>query len=328
MYIYSSALSLAALTAFLGVYAENGITYSFTGARFGDNITAYIGARWIGYSKGIPFYYRPFEYSDLLVMHDSHKPYEGHGLSKEIFVRDAPGVDISLDDTMFVMHPFPRETHLNYDDANFMALLRNEIRPKKMTSTITIPEGHRSVALHIRRGGGYDSPLWQNSAITNHPKKPEDALVPEKDHVDKQSPTRIPPDIWYIQMLQYIRKYYPAEPLYVYIFTDDPKPQVFADLYAEALNDPLITFDYCRVDNRHDNNVLEDFFAMMQFECVIRADSWFSEMACRIGRPKIELTPNVCRWEDRKLVVTEVWLRKRHDVEGSYASSSERLHSW
>lgn len=310
----------------LSLLGEIGVTYSFTYGRTGDHITAYIESRWIAYSKGIPFYYRPFKYSDLLEMDTLHRSYENHCL-REVPLKDAKDIDMQAENTLFVMSPFPLNNNIQWDDHGFVTCLRNEIRPKKLDTQITIPQGALSVAIHIRRGGGFDAPLWQEGALTNFQLPAETYAIPEEEYQDKLFPLKTPPDIWYIQMLRYIRKLHPGRPMYVFIFTDDPKPEIFADMYAKALNDPLVTFDY-RASNSHDTNVLEDFFAMMQFDCVVRAASWFSSMACLIGRPKIEIRASDYRWEGRKLIITEIMVRRRHDTEEECKTKHEYLSEW
>ena len=56
--------------------SANGITYSFSGGRFGDNLESYSNARWFSYKHSFEFYYRPFRYSEMLVMHQTHKHFQ------------------------------------------------------------------------------------------------------------------------------------------------------------------------------------------------------------------------------------------------------------
>lgn len=258
-YWYSLGLLFIACLTFHQLSSSNGITYGFSGGRLGDNISAYIHARWIAYSKELDFYYRPFKHSDQLVMHDMHKAYEGHGL-EEIHSKDAIFVDPQAKNTMFFLKWYPKNNNIHWDDIGFISLLRNEIRPKQSLPLVKIPEGYVAVAIHIRRGGGFDGPLWQDSAITHGRSRPHTSDVPDNQYQDWKYPTKIPPDQWYIEMIQYLKNLCPSQSFYVYIFTDDSRPDVFAEMYKNALNNPQILFDYRRTENRHNLNVLEDFF--------------------------------------------------------------------
>lgn len=323
-YWYFEGLLFIACTMLSSCTASNGISYSFShgSARFGDNVLAYVDARWMSYLTGLDFYYRPFTYSRMLAMHDLHKAYKNHEL-KEIHTQDVSVVDPHVSNTLFVLDWGLKNNVVNWDDYGFISLLRNEIRPKKSLSVIQTPEGYLGVALHIRRGGGYDRPLWQNSALSYAEFPPDAYNIPEMLYQDKRFPTRTPPDQWFIQMLRYLRELYPSESMYVYIFTDDPRPDLFAEMYKKELNDPRMVFDYRSEGNSHNKNVLEDFFSMMQFDCVIRPWSGFSQMACHLGRPKIEISPEKYLWEGRKLIITETLIKTRKDTKDLLSSSSE-----
>src|SRR3990167_1085814 len=45
------------------------VTYDFSGGRFGDCIMCYLHAKWISFKYKIPIIFKPFKYSDKLVMH-------------------------------------------------------------------------------------------------------------------------------------------------------------------------------------------------------------------------------------------------------------------
>ena len=53
----------------LNVYAHCAITYGFSGGRLGDNLLRYAHAKWVSYKYNIPLLYKPFNLSQLLVIH-------------------------------------------------------------------------------------------------------------------------------------------------------------------------------------------------------------------------------------------------------------------
>ena len=79
--------------------------------------------------------------------------------------------------------------------------------------------------------------------------------------------------------------------MYVYIFTDDQNPERLANKYAQALDLSNIIFDYRKVDNAYNANVLEDFFSMMQFDVLIRSESSYSLVASRLAKRQLVIYP-------------------------------------
>ena len=66
--------------------------------------------------------------------------------------------------------------------------------------------------------------------------------------------------------------------------------------YQEALMDlPHIHFDCRKQNNGPGANVLEDFFSMMNFNCLIRAGSHFSRFVQRLGKNKVVIYPESIR---------------------------------
>ncbi len=49
--------------------------------------------------------------------------------------------------------------------------------------------------------------------------------------------------------------------------------------------------------NRHDLNVMDDFFALLDFDCLIRPDSNFSICAEILGNHKVVVSPENVTWE-------------------------------
>ncbi len=325
--IYIILTSLFVVLNYSHLLGANGVTHSGDGVRAvidpdnpyystrtGDHLRSYVEARWVAYSKGFDFYYRPFKYSDELMMDQMNRRYSEHDL-KVVNIEDVLLIDPEAENTMFMISAWPANNHIDWKDETFLSILRQEVCLKSPVDLIQIPKGDKTIALHIRRGGGFDHPLWQTSAIVNTSFPLTAYQIPEEQHPDIDFPLRFPPDAWYIQMLKLVREKYPSDILNVYIFTDDPCPEVFAKVYAEQLNDPQIFFDYRPKENSHDQNVLIDFFSLMQFECVIRAESSFSAMACALGRPKLEIYPLKSKWNDKELLILETVVKEE---EGQY----------
>jgi hypothetical protein len=124
---------------------------------------------------------------------------------------------------------------------------------------------------------------------------------------DREHPTRFPPLQFYIDQIKFLYKNLNNAPLFIHIFTDHPNPQILVDKIKKHIDAPNITYSYRKEGNSHDNNILDDLFAMMEFDCLIRPGSSYSKFAQLLGRHKIIIYPTKTTWiEEKKLLVSEV----------------------
>jgi len=263
---------------------KNAITYNFSGGRFGDNLVAYLHAKWISYKYNIPLLYKSFPFSEHLML-SNLELHQGDSFKfrniQTIF--DLKGLKFSTpSSTLFILPYFPEceadyETFLkagkkpfqvDWEDPDFKTEIRKNLSPKNKINTISLPEGYITVAVHIRRSGGVDAPIhftW--------------------------FPLKFPPDSYYIKQIKRIANIYKDKPLYVYIFTDDLHPQKILDFYSKQLSNYNIYLDYNKGFHGPNVNVLEDFYSMSKFDCLIRCQSNFSLMATQLGDFSIVITP-------------------------------------
>ena len=137
---------------------------------------------------------------------------------------------------------------------------------------MAIPQNknHLTVALHVRKGGGHDFSsahmVW---------------------------PLRFPPVSYYAECLYKLSLLYPGRPIYAYIFTDDPNPKEIALELEKKVRSSNITFA-CREENS--SSAIEDLFAMMHFDCLIRSLSNFSLLPTLICNYQVVMTPKQSYW--------------------------------
>ena len=149
-----------------------------------------------------------------------------------------------------------------------------------------------TVALHVRKGGGFDKPL-----STDHNKSAEFS--------DQIWPTKFPPDSYYIEQLQTLRKLIgPQTILDVYLFTHAPDPGALA--YADIIQDTYAYFHYRESGNAHDTNVVEDYYAMACCDCLIRSSSLIAKAAQLLGSHHIILYPIHGYWNGQKVIIDPV----------------------
>src|SRR5579871_2408478 len=284
---YKVSLFLLTIISSYKFIQANGITYELNGGRFGDCIMTYAKAKSLSLKYNVPFFYVPFPYSDRLMLDVFEmRPQRAHpNLTRFKLFNERQIAQEERQNILFVMSYYTPLTDWNdwqhnmfpkkYDE-RLRRELRRHIKPRIPVPLLPIPAGTISVALHVRKGGGFDMPLLTEQTKIDKP-------VDKFHYVDIDFPLKFPPDQYYIDQLKALSEYFNDNPMYVYIFTDDKDPGRLVDKYAKALNKSNISFDFRKTGNAHNEHVIEDFFSMTQCDCLIRGDSSYSRAAHLIG---------------------------------------------
>lgn len=284
--------------------ASSAVTYTFNGGRFGDQLFTYIKAKWVSFIYEIPLLYKPIKFSNQLVLHDHEQHFDKqeakhYKMIKKITHEHTATIDPkneTLYETSLYFLPSIGRLESNFEYNAKVEGFFNELRKGimlKMPMPITpLPKEAISIAVHVRKGSGGDQPLSSEQFFKKAP--------------DKSWPTKFPPDQFYIDQIKKIAQQFPDTYLYVYIFTDYKNPRLLADTYNQAINNQKIVFDCRDSSNQETNTILEDFFAMTKFDCLIRPQSAFSICAQLIGNHKIVLFPEKAVWQGSKLIITDV----------------------
>ena len=306
----SYALVLLSLLSYgQAVAIKSAVTYSFNWGRLGDNLLAYSHAKWISYHYNIPLLYRPFEYSDQMMMHKLEEHLTQDHLSAYHTVIDISQVSsytIEPDaGILYVIPYFPESIverpdprfffyfPIDWQDKKFKAELKKMICPMKRLDRPYVPQDVFSIALHVRVGTGFDIP-----SLADYPKLTAAAWCQLK----------CPPFSFYIQQLKLMLKQFPDKELYIYMFTDHGNPQEFVDYFQNALNNKVKIHTRHGL-NRHNLNVLEDLFAMADselFDCIIRPDSNLSIVASKLADDQLQISPWHCNFINNEYVIDQV----------------------
>lgn len=302
------------------------VTYDFSGGRFGDNLLAYLHAKWISHEYNIPLLYKPFKYSDCLQMDcsETKTPVLTNMKSKILTKRD-----MTIDPEQNVLYVIPyfsevlyeRRMTLNSDwiffkvdwnDPEFLAEIRKMIKPRDPALMYNKPCNDKiCVAMHVRKGGNFDkgdllSDVADNLSNNNY-----------SGYKDYGNALKFPPEHFYITQIKRVSELLNNVPLYVFIFTDDLDPAAIVNRFKMSLHEySNIHFDYRTEGNSDSTNVLEDFFGMIQFDCLIRAQSNYSLIAGKLGNFAIEIAPVTQHWEGAISVIDTVEenIKKDHRV--------------
>jgi len=290
------------------------ITYEFSGGRFGDCLMAYLHAKWLSYKHDIPLLYKPFEYSHQLVLDTAEPHFTG-------FTKPGTMVDKSVhvdarNECIYVVPYFSEVDYernlpwnsnwiyfpVDWQDQQFKSMIQQLIAPKDPSVyQFSLPEGVITVAVHVRKGGGFDNPLLCDTQAVD----PRTNL--SQTFSDYYAPLKFPPEYFYTDALKRLVSLVGDSPIYVFIFTDDSRPHEIAARFEHALSDyPQIRFDYRAQGNAHNANVLHDFFAMTRFDCIIHPLSNFSLVASKLGTYRVQMYPTKHHWEGTTSVIDNV----------------------
>ena len=288
------------------------------GQRLGDRLLLYIAAKITAARNNKIFLYTPFRFSKMFKFHVYEKQYD------EIEQKQ-------LEPILYMVYPYKLQEEkktpscqymtptfgslfdslyaYKFENPAFFNDLKKIIQPMDPLPEFTLPKDKITVAVHVRKGGGYDPPLYsvqyydKEHVLKRRPQQPKNVIGA---YEDIKVPMRLPPEQYYVDQIKMLAKMLHNQPLFVYIFTDDANPRRIANKFNEIIQNPNITFACREQDNRHDTNVLEDFFAMTKFDCLIRPNSHFSMCAQLLGDHKIVIYPKHKKWYGNTLVINEV----------------------
>lgn len=283
--------------------APTAVTYEFSGGRLGDNLITYLHAKWISYKYEIPLLYKPFDYSDEFLFDETESKYSIKHTRKYqrtvLLGREQTVSNNQLKSTLYIVPYFPesacervyfKDRHgayfpyfqVDWKDKKFRALAFEMLKPKKAIRLCECPKDKTTIAIHVRTGGGFDA---QNLSFIQ--------------------PIKCPPETFYLEQLTTICELLPDEELYFHIFTDDRNPAQIANRFQSYLGEERAHFAYRQEGNFHNQNVLEDLFSMMQFDCLIRPESSYSILASILKDYKILIHPDDFAFIKKHPVITK-----------------------
>lgn len=290
------------LLAFATLLGAPQVTYEPSGGRVGDHLITYLHAKWISYKYGIPLAFHPFLFSEAFAVHKLETPLDS---SQEV----VPVTDLSmlnnLEDKVYQIlyvtecmgeylngHPYWHNRpfiHVDWNDQDFIEWVRPCLEPRIPVKLLPLPSDKVTVALHIRRPYGIDG----------------------YESVYQIFPYKFLPDQFYVDQLRWIYEEMGRRPLYVYLFSNDPRTRKIAAILKLKVNNRNITFDYPNVLNETREGVLDDFFSMMHFDCMVRPDSNLSIVASKLGYQTIVISPEHVTVNKKGNVVDRVRIERR-----------------
>ena len=126
-----------------------------------------------------------------------------------------------------------------------------------------------------------------------------------------------PSDDYYIEQIKKASELFGHKAIYLFVFTDDPEPNIIVEKYQDLLRDyKNIRFDYRKTENRHNLNVLEDLFSIINFDAFIRPASNLGFIASVMGNFKLIISPKSHKRIGNKIIIDSVDIENNicHDM--------------
>ena len=182
---------------------------------------------------------------------------------------------------------------------SFIDLIRKEVALKKPIPLIHPPRDITSIAVHIRKGGGFDHPLLSEQHFqVNDSKRTKIPKNVGRNHADYNHSMKFPPEQYYVDQIKKISQLLDHQELYLFIFTDETNTELLIERISSAVGLDNISYDYRKENNSHSKNVLRDFFSIANFDCFIRSkESAFAQTAHLLGDFMIAIYPESFHWE-------------------------------
>lgn len=154
------------LPIFFNYSFPHAITYTLNGGRLGDNIHTYCKTKWYSYKYKIQLLYKPFTLSDSFIMHTKETHFKSEkGFDEIVQVNEPEDIEKRLKkkNNILFVNNFYTEAPSLYEWAqkhpDFDREIKEMLLPIKPISPLKKPVNRITVALHVRKGGGFDNEL-------------------------------------------------------------------------------------------------------------------------------------------------------------------------
>ncbi len=309
------------------------ITFQKNPGRLGDQILNYCKHKWLAHKYNLDLYVPDFTYKQCFALNQLEKSEKQLDRDKYMHnVKIKADTDIRPrrdQDMLYVGHYYLMINSiadqskwadhlfgLTIVDAVFGNKIQNMLRLRVELSDIALPSNCISVAMHIRKGGGFDKPL----ASVQYKDQIDGSSKIKKgsQFADRSQPFKFPPEQFYLDQLCNLYEYLNKQDLCVYVFTDDKNPQAIVDRLQERVPYKNIQFNWRPSGNAHNKNVIEDIYAMSQCDYLIRSKSHYPWIAQMMGQHKGIIYPVSYSWKGALLHFTKSHLdlpdREQHSI--------------
>jgi hypothetical protein len=287
----------------LQLTAKNAIVQKNRGERLGDRLLIICATKFLALTHDLDFYYRTSPFLDNCMLSDTEIKFDNTiqahynkiiSFNEKSFKQAAPS-------TLFTapwscIDSFCNNFGKRHLYRTQFDLLQAMVTPKDLTSKLEITPHTISVAVHIRKGEGYDQPLssiqiYRNSTIKGIP-------------ADRSWPNKFPPEQYYIDQICRLEDLLANKKITFFIFTDSLKPQDLTDRIAIYCAKENVSF--INASKSLNDSPLVDMYKMATCDCLIRAESAYSIVSQIMGNHKLVFSPKHCAWHGNMLHIEQV----------------------
>lgn len=306
-------------------FTKNAIIPCEWGGRLGDQIMLYMATKYIAMTYDMDFFYREFKNSDTFMLSRYDKKFNSSirkNYERVINIKNIQDLESikNNSNTLFVLQWGPvsgaARTSIfekKYSNTKFLAHMQQMlklIKPLKQP-ILDIPADYISIAVHVRKGEGFDSPLqsiqiYKNKENTLKPVQSEKALtqlIIRKSYADKLWPSKFPPEQYYIDQINALTRLLANKKIIIYVFSDAIDPASLTERIKTHCSCKNITF--ITVTNSWQNSLFSDLYAMAECDCLICSTSMLSYTAEIIGNHAVVIRPFTWEWQGNILYIKE-----------------------
>jgi hypothetical protein len=208
--------------------------------------------------------------------------------------------------------------------------LKRMIQPLVPLQPLLLPHDRITVAVHIRKGGGYDpglkaeqyyehkddtvmyesfyvykNPVAELRRIISYVPTYDKVSAAERGSADTVWIDKFPPEQYYAEQICKLSELCNDAPLYVYIFTDDNDVKQLVERIKGSVHKSNIDFAYNLETVHYDTDPLRDCLAMARFDCLIRSGSLLAYLGQVMGNHKVILYPLHMKWLTRNRLIAD-----------------------
>jgi hypothetical protein len=320
-----------------------------TATQLGDALTSFAIAKMLSVKYDVPFYSNYVIHADLFVFNSVEKRLSEFSFNRErVYIKTEEDIINNKDRDVILYADIG--SRIDYVGHKELDELKKVIQLKEIPLVKALPASCVTVAVHIRKGNGggvhydgeqgslqefdFDRSLvryrtdYENFSFdcdylerrngfivgihgSPVPHDPYLAQILPVDQVENWQ-TKFPPNQFYIDQIIKLSDELPGKVLHVTICTDDREPELLLATIQQAVNRKHIQFMY--ENDRHysyHDRVWRDLYLLSRCDVLIRGQSYFSRVAELMGNHKMIIYPLNSRWEDNKLIMHEVVIKKR-----------------
>lgn len=311
------------LITFQTVQSQRCISFEPWQGRLGDQLWNICKSLLLADKYKLPFICKPFSQMDQFaisqtVSENTETPTRIKKVSNESDIEKLKDKDVLFLTNFYTK---PHDLLYNYclEHKTFQQKLRAHFAPSSSTPPmLTLPTDIITVALHIRKGSKFDTQLssvqeyLDQREIIQYTKSKQQLPVHSKEcktassAMDRRYPLKFPPNQYYIDAIHKLSELYNHQPLYIHLFTDHYNPEALLKKIKQAVNRDTITWATRSNRQKQETTILDDFFAMTHFKCLIRGDSSFSKVVQLLGNFQTIIYPINGVWMHDKLLIDSV----------------------